>query len=166
MKPDFVRQDTRQLNSVKTAERVREDVGLLGHSLIMTLTGEKRVADLKPGERIVTRDAGAAVLRDVCQRRIMARAVRVKASSLGHNRPERDATLPAGQPVLVRDWRAQALFGAPQVLVAAARLVDGEFVTLRDSTSMTVYDLKFDTPHVLYVDGLETASFLGDHHNV
>jgi len=156
MKPTSVRQDTGITN------RKHADTGLMGRALIMTLDGEKPIRDLKPGDRIITRDTGTAILKDVRVRRITGCAVRIKASSLGHNRPEHDATLPAGQPILVRDWRAQALFGAKQVLVPAARLVDGEFVTLHTDAAMTVYDLEFDSPHVLYVDGLEVASYLGD----
>lgn len=158
MKPALARQDTR-LPSLNVAQN---EAGLLGGAIIMTLDGELRVSDLRPGTRVITRDCGMAVLRSVRRRRITGRAVRIKASSLGHNRPERDATLPAGQPVLVRDWRAKALFGSEQALVPAARLVDGEFVTLHDNATMTVYDLEFDTPHVLYVDGLEVASHLGN----
>ena len=157
MKPAFARQDTFDLSPTVD----QNEAGLLGGSVIMTLDGEMRVSDLRPGSRVITRDTGMAVLRSVRRRRITGRAVRIKASSLGHNRPERDATLPAGQPVLVRDWRARALFGAEQALVPVSRLVDGEFVTLRDNATMTVYDLEFDTPHVLYVDGLEVASFMG-----
>lgn len=163
MKPAFVRQDSCHSSEVKSAETHSADVGLPGASLIMTLAGEMPVSELRPRARIVTRDSGMAILRQVVIRRITARAVHIRASSLGHNRPERDALLPASQPVLVRDWRAKALFGAPQVLVEAARLVDGEFVTLYPEMSMEVYDLVFDTPHVLYVDGLEVASHLPDH---
>lgn len=158
MKPTFLRQDAGKANARVPAQ----EAGLPGRALIMTCDGEKRVADLRPGERIVTRDSGTAILREVTGRRIETRAVRIKAGSLGHNRPERDATLPAGQPVLLRDWRAQAIFGAPQVLAAAGRLADGEFVSVRDGVTMTVFDLEFDNPHVLYVDGLEVASFLAD----
>lgn len=157
MKPAFDRQDTYD-SSLTVAQH---DTGLLGDALIMTLDGELPVSALRPGTRVITRDTGMAVLRTVRRRRITGRAVRIKASSLGHNRPERDATLPAGQPVLVRDWRAKALFGAEQALVPVSRLVDGEFVSLLDNVTMTVYDLEFDTPHVLYVDGLEVASFMG-----
>ena len=156
MKPTSVRQDS------GTSPRLRAETGLMGRALIMTLNGEKPVRELKPGDRIITRDTGTAILKDIRKRRISGFAVRIKANSLGHNRPERDATLPAGQPVLVRDWRAQALFGAKQVLVPAARLIDGEFVTLQKDATMTVYDLEFDSPHVLYVDGLELASYMGD----
>ncbi|MEQ9259078.1 MAG: Hint domain-containing protein [Roseovarius sp.] len=160
MKPTFVRQDTCYSTKAKPAAGHRSDVGLPGAALIMTLKGEVPVADLRPGARVVTRDTGTAILKQVRRRRITGRAVSIKASSLGHNRPERDALLPAGQQVLVRDWRAKALFGAPQVLVPAERLVDGEFVTLSTGLSMEVHDLIFDSPHVLYVDGLEVASSL------
>ena len=53
--------------------------------------------------------------------------------------------------------RAEAIFGSKQAMVPAARLVDGEFVTLHDDATMTVYQLDFDAPHVLYVDGLEVG---------
>ncbi|MDM8165315.1 Hint domain-containing protein [Roseovarius sp.] len=158
MKPALARQDTFDLSPAVAAD----ETGLPGGALIMTLDGELRVSDLRPGTRVITRDTGMAVLRSIRRRRITGRAVRIKASSLGHNRPERDATLPAGQPVLVRDWRAKALFGAEQALVPAARLVDGEFVTLHEAATMTVYDIEFDTPHVLYVDGLEVASHMAE----
>lgn len=132
--------------------------GLMAKSIILTLQGETRVQDLRAGDRVITRDSGTAVLKAVRASRVATRAVRIKAGSLGHTRPERDVTLPAGQPVLIRDWRAQAVFGAKQAMVPASRLVDGEFVTLHDDATMTVYHLEFDAPHVLYVDGLEVAS--------
>jgi len=157
MKPAFVRQGGVDLSYFGT----RRDTGLPGASLIMTLDGECEVAGLRPGARIVTRDSGTAVLRRVRRWRIVTRPVHVRAGSLGHNRPEHDAVLAAGQSLLVRDWRAQAIFGAPQALVPAERLADGEFVTLRDPAPMMLHDLEFDTPHVLYVDGLEVASALG-----
>ncbi|MDT8328373.1 MAG: hypothetical protein RQ750_13475, partial [Roseovarius sp.] len=49
-------------------------------------------------------------------------------------------------------------FGATQAMVPAARLVDGEFVTLIEECEMALYTLGFDRTHVLYVDGLELAS--------
>ncbi|WP_297774682.1 Hint domain-containing protein [uncultured Roseovarius sp.] len=133
--------------------------GLLAESIILTLDGERRITDLRPGDRVITRDSGFAVLENVTQRETRTRAVRIKAGSLGHTRPERDVTLPAAQPILVRDWRAQALFGASRALVPVERLVDGEFVTLDpDTTTMTLYTLDFAAPHLIYVDGLELSS--------
>ncbi len=157
MKPTIDRQDFANVTPAQTA-----NTGLLAGSLIMTLDGERPVSSLAAGDRIVTRDRGASILRELRSRRITTPAVKIKARSLGHNRPDHDTTLPVGQPILVRDWRAEALFGAKQALVSVDRLVDGEFVTLQDPRKMTVYDLIFDDPHVLYVDGLEVASHLGE----
>ncbi len=133
-------------------------VGLVADSIILTLDGEKRVGDIRVGDRVITRDSGTAVVKRVDTQHITTRAVRIKAGSLGHTRPERDVTLPADQQILVRDWRAKALFGATQAMVPAARLVDGEFVTLLEGCEMTLFTLGFERTHVLYVDGLELAS--------
>lgn len=132
--------------------------GLPAGSIILTLAGEVRIKDLRAGDRVITRDSGTAILRGLRKTRVAGRAVRIKAGSLGHTRPERDVTLPAGQTILVRDWRAQALFGARCALVPVHRLADGEFVTLHDDTTMTLYTLEFDQSHVLYADGLELGS--------
>ncbi|MFU8776895.1 MAG: Hint domain-containing protein [Roseovarius sp.] len=132
--------------------------GLLADSIILTLAGERRVSDLKVGDRVITRDSGTAVLSGIVRHRLRGAAVRILAGSLGHTRPEQDVTLPAGQLLLVRDWRAKALFGDTQALVPATRLVDGEFVTLEAAQEVTLFTLDFAIPHILYVDGLELAS--------
>ena len=131
--------------------------GLMAESIILTLDGEKPVGDVKPGDRVITRDAGMAVVTGLRKRTVKARAVTIAAGSLGHTRPERDVLLPAGQPVLVRDWRAEALFGARQAIVPAARLIDGEFIRDVGDVEMTLCEITFDRAHVLYVDGLEVA---------
>lgn len=132
--------------------------GLSGDSIILTLDGERRVADLRPGDRVITRDSGMARLTIITRRTAQTRAIQILAGSLGHTRPIRDVTLPAGQMILVRDWRAQAIFGAPQAMVPVSRLVDGEYVTLHPAREMQLYELHFARAHVLYVDGLELAS--------
>ncbi|SHM40622.1 Hint domain-containing protein [Roseovarius litoreus] len=146
-----------RINGGQSTGNPNECTGLMAQSIILTLDGEKLVGDVKPGDRIVTRDSGMAVLRKVHQCRIQAAAVHIAAGSLGHTRPDRDVTLPAGQMVLIRDWRAEALFGTPQALVPAERLVDGEFVRFEDAVWMTLCTLEFDRPHILYVDGIEVA---------
>ncbi|MEO3413914.1 Hint domain-containing protein [Roseovarius sp. CAU 1744] len=131
--------------------------GLPAHSIILTLDGERRVRDLSPGQRIVTRDSGTALLRAIRQRTVLVPLIRIRAGSLGDTRPDCDTILPAGQGVLVRDWRALALFGANQAIVAAGRLVDGEFITRTAPQQTTICELVFDRSHILYVDGLEVA---------
>src|SRR6056297_3323659 len=154
MKPKTVGRDS----SASGATTPAFSYGLMANSIILTLDGEKRVADLSKGDRIITRDAGMAPLRGMTQRQITCDTVLIKAGSLGHTRPDRDVTLPADHPILIRDWRAEALFNARQALVRAGRLIDGEFITAAGRQTLTTYELHFDRPHILYVDGLEVAS--------
>jgi hypothetical protein len=133
-------------------------IGLCADGLLLTAAGERRVGDLRPGDRIITRDAGMVALRGLTRHRLRLLLVRIRAGSLGHRRPGRDALLPACQPILLRDWRARALFGRAQALVAASRLVDGEFVTHEGSGTRDLCGLDFGAPHILYLDGLELAS--------
>ena len=147
-----------RISGQATTESPKHVSGLWADSTIMTLNGERSVSDLSPGDRVVTRDSGVALVTSVKSRQIITRAVTILAGSLGHTRPECDVTLPAGQPVLVRDWRARAIFNARQAMVPAHRLIDGEFITDQGEIEMTLYELGFDTPHILYVDGLEVGS--------
>ena len=149
--------------SYLTLEDTQAESGLMGGSMVMTALGERRAATLQAGDRIITRDRGMAVLEDIRARDVQTRLVTIAARSLGHNRPEDDTVLPAGQRVLIRDWRAKAVFGSGRALVPAERLVDGEFITFQKEAKVTLYDLLFDDPHILYVDGLEVASYIDDH---
>ena len=144
-------------------ERLTRDIaftGLVAGSIIMTLDGETPVEQLVPGDRIITRDTGMATIKEIRVKDITCDMVSIMAGSLGHTRPERDVTLPAGQRVLIRDWRAEALTGQKQALIPARELVDGEFVRLHEAASVTLYEIVLERAQVIYADGLEVASYI------
>lgn len=129
--------------------------GLLLGTAVLTLDGELPVEFLTPGDRIVTR-SGARRLRGLgVERLARADLVRIGAGALGHDRPEAELVLGAGQPVLVRGWRAKALFGAAQALVPVARLVDGSYVRREARREAILFTLEFDRDEVIYAGGLE-----------
>ena len=114
------------------------------------------VASMLPGcDAVITRDAGLVRVDAVSRFTRRLAAVRFAAGTLGANRPDQDLILPAGQPVLVRDWRARALFGRSQAMVRAAALIDDEFITRLDARDMTLHQLHFARAHVIYAGGLE-----------
>lgn len=116
---------------------------------------------LSPGDGIISRDGGIVTLNQIsCARRIV-RAVRFAAGSLGHTRPEQDLLLPENQMVLVRDWRAEPLFGTAQAVVRAGDLVDGEFICDLGLQPMMLHQLHFARPYVIYAGGLEVAGTSG-----
>jgi hypothetical protein len=129
--------------------------GIAAGTTVLTLDGELPVEFLSPGDRVITRDSGMAVLRDIRVRRVRCRAVAISAGSLGHTRPDEDMILPAAQRILVRDWRAEALFGATQALVPVARLADGQYIRDLGETEMVLHELLFDDVHVIYAGGME-----------
>ncbi|WP_375172798.1 Hint domain-containing protein [Pseudooceanicola sp.] len=132
--------------------------GIAAGTKVMTLDGEMPVEFLTAGDRVITRDTGMAVLKGIRARKVACDLVHISGGSLGHNKPEADITVPSGQEVLIRDWRAEALFGKKTALVSAERLVDGEFVRDLGKGVMTVYEMVFDRDHIIYAGGLEVAA--------
>ncbi|WP_380052870.1 Hint domain-containing protein [Falsihalocynthiibacter sp. SS001] len=135
----------------------RAPTGVAGESMILTARGEVRASDLRIGDRVVTRDAGMRLLRSIKTFR-STNAYRIRAGVVGVDRPTCDLLVTAGQRILIRDWRAKALFGVAQALVPASRLADGHFIAREADADQTFFALRFDAPHILYIDGLEAAS--------
>ncbi|HQY43983.1 MAG TPA: Hint domain-containing protein [Paracoccaceae bacterium] len=136
------------------AQGMAEPKGIASGTVLATLDGYLPVDFLEPGDRVVTRE-GMRILRAVRVHRYSGLAVTITASALGHDRPEHDLTLPADTRVLLRDWRAGALYGSDQAMVPVSRLVDGEYIAETSVKSMRLYDLVFDTPQVVYAEGVE-----------
>ena len=96
-------------------------------------------------------------LLDTFVHRISAQAVAIKAGSLGHTRPDHNVIIPAEQNILVRDWRAQSMFGKAQTIVQAEELIDGEFITDLGTRDLHLVHLTFDSQHIIYPDVSEIS---------
>jgi hypothetical protein len=130
--------------------------GMAAGTRVRTLDGVLPVEYLQPGDRIVTR-SGARRLVAVSVRQSRALdVVRVKAGTLGFDRPDADLVLGPAQPVIVRDWRARILYGADVAAVACARLADGEFVQ-RETREVRLFTLRFAEDEVIWAEGMELA---------
>lgn len=138
---------------------------------ILTPAGEKAVEDLSVGDRIVTRDHGVQPIRWIGATHLPANAlkarpdlrpVRIAAGALGPDTPVRDLSLSRQHRVLVRDWRADLLFGSPEgVLTPAFTLINDINVRVDDGgeDGVEYFHIAFDTHEVIYSEGLETESF-------
>ena len=94
--------------------------GLASGTLILTADGELPVEYINPGDRIVSRNQGMAVVRNVRSALVKTRFAALEPGALGNAIPPAAAMLPVGQTVLVRDDRAQATSGK------ASSVVQGE----------------------------------------
>ncbi|MGR3679577.1 MAG: Hint domain-containing protein [Paracoccaceae bacterium] len=142
------------------------DSGLFPGTLILTKRGEIPVEALKPTDMVITRTTGFVPVCDVIKKSSVVRRIRVAAGSLGHTRPETDLILPAGQPVLLRDWRAPALFGRAQAVTEIGTLVDGEFIVDLGEQEMTLFQIILRDRSVIYAGGLEVDVSNVDHNNI
>ncbi|MFC3615003.1 Hint domain-containing protein [Lutimaribacter marinistellae] len=124
------------------------EIGCPAMGAVLTLDGEMPAEHLFPGDRVITRDAGAVTLKDLQRVTLRTRAIRLSCGLI----------LPAAQPVLLRDWRAKAMFKRPQARVMAGDLVDGEFIRDLGHRTLDLVQLHFDSPHILYCNGVELSS--------
>ncbi len=134
------------------------EAGLAPGTQVLTLDGAIPVEFLNPGDRVITR-RGVRTLKAVMRHNLPEGTprVRVSADAMG-GKPSNDVILMPGQRVLVRDWRAKALWGKDIAAVPAARLVDGNFIRTETGGRQIMLSLYFGAPEILYADGLELAS--------
>ena len=132
--------------------------GLILGTGVMTMDGEIPVEYLAAGDRILTR-AGARRLVAITVRVVHnTEMVYIGAGTLGHDRPCAQTVLPKNQMILIRDWRAKALYGAAQVMVAASRLADGDMIRIETVPEARIFTLQFEADAIIYAGGLEVAA--------
>ena len=124
---------------------------------VLTLDGELPVEFVQPGDRILTRSGSRRVKQVEVTVVQNARVVKISHDTLGVDRPSEDVTVSAGQQILIRDWRARAMFGATEAMIPAARLVDGEYIRAEVAAEARFFTLSFDEDAVIYAGGLELA---------
>ncbi|MBY6199815.1 Hint domain-containing protein [Maritalea mobilis] len=132
--------------------------GVAPDAQIMTADGIIPAAYLSAGDRIITR-RGIRPLRAILRRSLRpgAPCVLVSKDALG-GKPERDVVLLPGQRVLIRDWRAKAMWGREAAAPELRQLVDGQYIRWVEDGPEAVLQLYFGQPEILYADGLELAS--------
>jgi hypothetical protein len=131
--------------------------GLVAGSVVWTADGAIPVEFLAPGDRIVTRDAGLVAVAALHFVQYRGDFIEIAAHSLGQSRPDTDTITPATQTVLLRGQIARRLTGQDSAVLPASQLDQIPGVTRRVMIEMTLVQLIFDHPHLVYADGLETV---------
>jgi hypothetical protein len=126
-----------------------------------TPRGPIPVEELRPGDAVLTRDGGIAILRwvGIAARRAEGRTapVRISAGLFGATR---DIAVSPQHRILVTGHRAALLFGEEEVLVRARDLVDGCRVTWEeDGAPLRYVHLMFDRHEMVSTYGLWSESY-------
>lgn len=136
---------------------------------IATPQGRRAVEDLGAGDVVLAADGRAVTVRWVGQRHVGAaelaaypdlRPIRISAGALGDNLPAADLRVSPQHRILVRDWRAEVMFGEPQVLVTAKSLVNDSTIRVEHGcTDVDYFHVLCDQHEILLAEGAETESF-------
>lgn len=136
---------------------------------LRTEDGARAIQDLRPGDRILTRDNGPQEIVWTGHRRMSGarlyamphlRPIRFRAGALGIGRPEDDLLVSPQHRMLLRGAAAQALFNTPEVLVAAEDLLNDATICVDHALREVTYiHVMLPTHNVVWANGLETESF-------
>lgn len=132
--------------------------GLMAGTQVLTMKGYVPIEDLKAGDRIITRN-GMRPLMSLHVEEHEMRPILVSQGTLGFNRPNDHMKMAPDQEVMVRDWRAEMLFGRDMVIVNINTIVDGKYIAQDDVAAMhKVFQLHFADEEIFYADGVEIVA--------
>ncbi len=137
-------------------------------TMIATPKGERRVEDLKPGDRVITRDNGIQTIRwigntVIGQTRLRyasyLRPVLIRQGALGNGLPERDTLVSPNHRVLVSGDQTMFDTDEPEVLAAAKHLIGVRGVDVVEASNLRYIHFMCDRHEVVLSNGIWAESF-------
>ncbi|WP_370227617.1 Hint domain-containing protein, partial [Cognatishimia sp.] len=137
---------------------------------VATPHGPRAVDALTEGDLVCAADGRVLKLRGVMSTTVSAarqkrnpdlRPIRIVAGALGGGTPKRDLLVSRQHRMVLKSAIARRMFGQPEVLVAAAKLLElsGVFVD-GGLADVGYYHLVFDDHEIIVAEGAETESLL------
>lgn len=127
-------------------------------------TGEqRRIEDLRIGDRVLTRDAGVQQIRWIGKATVRATGpltpIRIKAGTLNNLG---DLILSPNHRLFVYQRTDRVGAGRPEILVKAQNLVNGTTVVAEPGGFMDYVQLLFDQHHIIYAEGIPAETMVLD----
>ncbi len=136
---------------------------------VATPQGPRLIQDLRPGDRVLTRDNGPQEVLWLGHRRMSGarlyamphlRPIRFRAGAVGMDEPDQDLIVSPQHRMLIRGPNAQALFNVDEVLVEASALVNDRTIMIDHSLrEITYVHVLLERHNVIWANGLQTESF-------
>lgn len=134
-----------------------------GTHIAMADGAMRRIETLKPGDLILTRDAGRQPVRHIGQATLRATgsfAPVVITKGTLHN--ENDLVLRPDHRIFVYQREDRLGAGRPEVLIKARHLIDNTTVIRRRGGFIDYFQLILDDHHIIYAEGIAAESHLVD----
>ncbi|MBY6054865.1 Hint domain-containing protein [Leisingera daeponensis] len=123
-------------------------------------TGEQcRIEDMRPGDRVLTRDDGIQEVRWVGQSTLRAvgdlAPILIRKGALNNSN---DLIVSPSHRLMVYQRRDEIGAGAQELLVRARDLVNGGSVVVLDGGFTDYFQILFDQHHIIYAEGIAAES--------
>ena len=131
---------------------------------ITLATGEqRRVEDLRVGDRVLTRDDGVQAIRWIGMTTVRATGalapIVIEAGALNN---EHDLVVSPDHRLFVYQREDRIGAGQPELMVKARHLVNGDSVRVAEGGFVDYFQLLFDRHHIIYAEGIAAESMLID----
>ncbi len=130
---------------------------------LITLPGgaQRPIEDLRPGDRVLTRDNGPQPVRWVGKATLRAigafAPVVITGGTLGN---DADLVVSPHHRIFLYQRGATRIGGTAEILVQAKHLVDGRAVVRREGGFVDYYSLVFDNHEIIYAEGVPAESLM------
>ncbi len=129
-------------------------------TLIHTLRGRIPIEDVRPDDRVQTRDDGVQAVRWTGSRRVAAKGqlapVRIRSGVMGN---DRDLLVSPQHRMLLRGWRPELFTGEPEALAAATMLIDGRGILQQEGGVVEYFHILFDRHQIILAENCWSESF-------
>ena len=134
-----------------------------GTHITLATGAQRRIEDLRPGDRILTRDAGVQPIRLIGQSTVRAQGafapILIRKGAL-HN--ENDLLVSPDHRLFIYQ-RADTLgTGRSELLIKARHLVNGDSIVQTEGGFVDYFQLLFDQHQIIYAEGIAAESLLID----
>ncbi|CUH53917.1 Hint domain-containing protein [Shimia marina] len=127
---------------------------------IRTKVGHQLIDTLRAGDLVWTRDNGFQPIQWVSKRTLPGRdryaPIQIAQETFGALKPH---WVSPDHLLLLTGWRAQLLYGEPEILVPARVLVDACDVRVSACESVTYFHIAFEHPQIVSGDGVLSQCF-------
>jgi hypothetical protein len=124
---------------------------------------QRRIEELRVGDRVLTRDDGVQAVRWIGQSTVRAvgdfAPIRIAAGALNN---ENDLVVSPDHRLFIYQRTDEVGVGRSELLIRARHLVNGYTVTVQDGGFVDYFQLLFDSHQIIYAEGIAAESMLID----
>jgi hypothetical protein len=134
-----------------------------GTRITLPSGAQRRIEELQPGDRILTRDNGVQQIRWIGQNTVRAvgefAPIRIRAGTLNN---AGDLTVSPDHRLFIYQRRDAVGAGRAELMVKARHLVNGDSVTVQEGGFVEYFQLLLDSHQIIYAEGIAAETMLVD----